>query len=57
MEEVHHIKSPFARNISLEEKVRRSYDIDNLVCLCKECHIRRHHPEGLVKDLIKKYDF
>ena len=55
-EEVHHIKSPFARNISEEEKARRAYDEDNLVALCRECHIKRHHPEGTIQDKLKKYE-
>lgn len=56
MEEVHHIKSPFAPHITEEEKYRRAFDESNLVCLCKECHWRRHHPEGLIQDKIKKYE-
>lgn len=55
MEEVHHLKSPFARNISEEEKERRAYSEDNLVCLCRECHWRRHHPEGIIQDKLDKY--
>lgn len=55
MEEVHHIKSPFARNISPEEKEKRAYNEDNLVCLCKDCHIKRHHPEGTIKDKLRLY--
>jgi len=54
-EEIHHIKSPFARGLSQEEKEKRAYDVDNLVALCKECHIRRHHPEGTIQDKLKKY--
>ena len=55
MEEVHHIKSPFARGISEEEKEKRAFSEDNLVCLCRECHWRRHHPEGIMQDKIDKY--
>lgn len=57
MEEVHHIKSFCAKGISPEEKEKRAYDINNLVCLCKDCHIRRHHPDGTIKDKLNKYDF
>lgn len=56
MEEVHHIKSPFVRNITEEEKEKRSFDESNLVCLCRECHIKRHHPEGLIQEKLKKYE-
>jgi len=56
MEEVHHIKSPFVNGISEEEKYKRAYDESNLVCLCRECHQRRHHPEGLIQDKLKKYE-
>lgn len=54
-EETHHILSPFVRGLSCEEKERRGYSEDNLVCLCKQCHINRHHPGGTVKDKIEKY--
>ncbi len=56
MEEVHHIKSPFVKGISEEEKYRRAYDESNLVCLCKECHIKRHHPELTIQEKLKKYE-
>lgn len=55
MEEVHHIRSPFVRGLSPEEKEKRSFDIENLVCLCVDCHMRRHNPSGTVKDLLEKY--
>lgn len=55
MEEVHHLKSPFARGISLEEKYKRAFSEDNLICLCKNCHIKRHCPDGTIKDKILKY--
>lgn len=54
-QEIHHIKSPFAKGLTLEEKEKRAYDVDNLVALCRECHIKRHHPEGTIQDKIKKY--
>lgn len=54
-EEVHHIRSPFVKGLTDEEKYRRAYDESNLVCLCKECHWRRHHPEGIIQDKLKKY--
>ena len=54
-EEVHHIKSPFAKGLTPDEKYQRAYDVENLVSLCRECHIRRHHPEGTIQDKIKKY--
>lgn len=54
--EVHHIKSPFQKGISEEEKIKRAYDADNLVSLCRDCHIRRHHQdEELMKDKLLKY--
>lgn len=55
-EEIHHLKSPFAKGLTLEEKEKRAYDVDNLVALCKECHIKRHHKDELTMiDKIKKY--
>lgn len=54
-EEIHHIRSPFRIGLSPEEKYRLAYDVNNLVALCKECHIKRHHPELLIQEKIKKY--
>lgn len=54
-QEVHHIKSPFVKGLTDDEKYRRAYDEDNLVCLCRECHWRRHHPEGIIQDKLEKY--
>ena len=53
--EIHHIKSPFAKGITEEEKAKRAYDENNLVALCRDCHIKRHHPEGTIQDKLKKY--
>lgn len=57
MQEVHHILSPFVRNISQEEKERRAFDVYNLVCLCSECHHKRHGTDRKIniKDYIQKY--
>ena len=54
-QEVHHIKSPFVHGLSEEERIWRAYSEENLVCLCKECHWRRHHPEGIIQDKLEKY--
>ena len=54
-EEVHHLKSPFKPGITPEEKERRAYDENNLVCLCRYHHWKRHHPEGIIQDKLKKY--
>lgn len=54
-EEVHHIKSFCKKGLSPEEKELRAYDYGNLVSLCRECHWRRHHPEGIIQDLLDKY--
>ena len=54
-EEIHHIKSPFAKGLTVDEKEKRAYDVSNLVALCKDCHIKRHHPEGTIQDKIIKY--
>ena len=54
-EEVHHIKSPFVKGLTEDEVYRRAYSVENLVCLCRECHIKRHHPEGTIQDKLKKY--
>lgn len=55
MEECHHKLSPFAPGITEEEKYRRAFDEKNILCLCKECHIREHHPDGTIQDKILKY--
>lgn len=55
MEEVHHIKSPFEKGLSEEEKYNRAFDEKNLVCLCKECHIKRHHHEDTIQEKLRKY--
>lgn len=54
-EEIHHQLSPFQKGITEEEKYRRAFDEKNLVALCRECHIKRHHPDGTIKDKIIKY--
>ena len=54
-EEVHHLKSPFRRGLSPEEKERLAFDPDNLVCLCKECHIKRHMKDLPMSKKILKY--
>lgn len=55
-EEVHHIRSPFAPGLTEEEKYRRAFEVANLVCLCKECHIKRHHKDELtIQDKLKIY--
>ena len=53
-EEVHHIKSPFVPGLTEEEKYKRAYDENNLLCLCRECHIKEHHKHELT--LIEKLD-
>ena len=55
MEECHHRLSPFQKGITEEEKYRRAFDENNIVCLCKDCHIAEHHPGGTIKDLLDKY--
>lgn len=55
MEEVHHIKSPFVKGLTDFEREWRAYSEENLVCLCKDCHIKRHHPEGTIQDKLDKY--
>jgi 5-methylcytosine-specific restriction protein A len=55
-EEIHHIKSPFVKGLTEEEKIRRAYDVSNLVALCRDCHIKRHHKGELtIKEKIIKY--
>lgn len=49
-EQVHH-KVPFAWFTLEEDKMAALLDIDNLVPLCRECHLKRH------KHLIKPDDF
>lgn len=53
-EEVHHIKSPFVPGLTEEEKYKRAYDENNLLCLCRECHIKEHHKDELT--IIEKLD-
>lgn len=55
MEEVHHIKSPFVKGLTDEEREWRAYTEENLVCLCRECHLKRHNPEGTIQDKLNKY--
>lgn len=55
-EEVHHLKSPFVPGLTEEEKYKRAYDENNLLCLCRECHIKEHHKNELtMKDKLDKY--
>lgn len=55
-QEVHHIKSFCKRGLTPEEVEKRAFDYDNLVCLCKSCHIKRHTPDGMtMKDKLLKY--
>lgn len=54
-EEVHHAISPFRKGLSPEEKERLAFDPENLVCLCKECHIKRHHHDDPIQVKLKKY--
>jgi 5-methylcytosine-specific restriction protein A len=54
-EEVHHAISPFRRGLSPEEKERLAFDPDNLVCLCKECHIKRHMKDLPMSKKLDKY--
>jgi len=39
---VHHIKSPFKRGLTEEEKKELLLDRDNLRVLCTDCHVRIH---------------
>lgn len=40
-EEIHH-KVPFLTGLTEDERWRLLLDEDNLVALCKECHLKRH---------------
>ena len=54
-DEVHHLKSPFRKGLTPEEKERLAYDPNNLVCLCRSCHIKRHHNDDPIQVKLKKY--
>lgn len=54
-EDIHHKLSPFQKGITAEEKERRAFSEDNLIALCRDCHIKIHHPEGTIKDKLDKY--
>ena len=54
-EEVHHDISPFKKGLTPEEKERLAFDPKNLVCLCKECHIKRHHHDDPIQVKMRKY--
>ena len=41
-EEVHHIV-PFSTGETDEEKIQLFQSEDNLVCLCRQCHQKRHN--------------
>lgn len=51
--DVHHLMSFAEKGISEEERQRRFTDIDNLVCLCRYHHLKRH---GLIKNRNDKGD-
>ena len=53
--EVRHAISPFRRGLSPEEKERLAFDPENLVCLCKECHIKRHMKDMPMSKKLDKY--
>lgn len=56
MEECHHMLSPFQKGITEEEKYRRAFDEKNILCLCKDCHIKEHHKDELtIKEKLIKY--
>jgi 5-methylcytosine-specific restriction protein A len=44
-EEVHHIISFMKFAESDPRRIEYAYKKDNLVPLCRQCHIYRHHPE------------
>lgn len=39
---VHHLKSPFDAGLTEEEKFDRLLDLDNLVSVCVDCHLKLH---------------
>jgi 5-methylcytosine-specific restriction endonuclease McrA len=41
-EDVHHINSPFEVGLNKYVAIQRLLDPNNLVCLCRECHNKRH---------------
>lgn len=56
MEDCHHRLSPFQKGISEEEKERRAFDKNNIMCLCRDCHIEEHMKGELsLKQKLKKY--
>lgn len=56
MEDCHHKLSPFVRGLSEEEKYRRAFDENNILCLCRDCHIKEHHKDELtMKDKLERY--
>lgn len=40
--ECHHLQSPFAPGLSRETALRLALDENNILLLCKDCHIKRH---------------
>ena len=54
-EECHHILSPFRKGLTPEEKDRLAYDPKNIVCLCKECHIKRHLKDMPMAKKLERY--
>lgn len=54
-EEVHHIISFMKFDKSDPRRIEYAYKKENLVPLCKKCHIYRHHPE--LKALDKYTDY
>lgn len=54
-EEVHHIKSFMRYDANDPRRIELAYDKNNLVALCRMCHIYRHHPE--LRDINKYTDY
>ena len=46
--QVHHIKR-FSTGKNKREIMKLAYDINNLMALCKHCHISKHHKDAEVQ--------
>ena len=40
--DVHHLISPFTEGLNKYEALKLLLDPDNCICLCRECHNKRH---------------
>lgn len=50
--DVHHVIS-FSSGKTLEEQLKLAYDYDNLMTLCRECHLEKHGKKPKVNNMFE----